>query len=125
MLLHDRGELRTDFAPVPMTITYHAPCQQQGHSIGKPALELFDLSRSCATLEMQSTAAGSAGTYGLKKEKYEIAMDVGAELFDADPQGHAGPQRLRLRDLPLAHREGHGRGRTSTRSRSSTGRTAC
>ena len=29
--LHDKGELRTDFREVPMTVTYHAPCQQQGH----------------------------------------------------------------------------------------------
>ena len=33
----------TDFAPLPMTVTYHAPCQQQGHGIGKPALDLMAL----------------------------------------------------------------------------------
>ena len=41
--LHDRGELRTDFVPVEETVAYHAPCQQQGHNIGKPALDLFAL----------------------------------------------------------------------------------
>ena len=35
MMLHDRGELRTDFRPQRLTVTYHAPCQQQGHGIGK------------------------------------------------------------------------------------------
>jgi glycerol-3-phosphate dehydrogenase subunit C len=34
LALHDRGELRTDFEPLPITVTYHAPCQQQGHGIG-------------------------------------------------------------------------------------------
>jgi hypothetical protein len=35
MMLHDRGELRTDFRPLRLTGTYHAPCQQQGYGIGK------------------------------------------------------------------------------------------
>ena len=34
---------KTDFKPVNERIFYHAPCQQQGHWIGKPALELFAL----------------------------------------------------------------------------------
>ena len=41
--LHDRGELKTDFKPIPETVAYHAPCQQQGHWIGKPALDLLAL----------------------------------------------------------------------------------
>jgi hypothetical protein len=35
MMLYDRGELRTNFRPLRLTVTYHAPCQQQGHGIGK------------------------------------------------------------------------------------------
>jgi hypothetical protein len=35
MMLYDRGELRTDFRPLRLTVTCHAPCQQQGHGIGK------------------------------------------------------------------------------------------
>lgn len=35
MMLHDRGEFRTDFGPLRLTVTYHVPCQQQGHGIGK------------------------------------------------------------------------------------------
>jgi glycerol-3-phosphate dehydrogenase subunit C len=81
MALHRRGELRTDFKPVPMTVTYHAPCQQQGHGIGKPALGLFALVPELRVIENDATCCGVAGTYGLKKEKYGIAMDVGAGLF--------------------------------------------
>jgi hypothetical protein len=35
MMLYDRGELRTDFRPLRLTVMYHAPCQPQGHGIGK------------------------------------------------------------------------------------------
>jgi glycerol-3-phosphate dehydrogenase subunit C len=80
--LHDRGELKTDFEPLNETIAYHAPCQQQGHGIGKPALDLFALVPGLDVVEMDARCCGIAGTYGLKQEKYEIAMKVGADLFD-------------------------------------------
>lgn len=80
--LHDRGELRTDFRPVNETIAYHAPCQQQGHWIGKPALDLLALIPELKVQEMTARCCGIAGTYGLKAEKYEIAMNVGRPLFD-------------------------------------------
>ena len=35
MMPHDRGELRTHFRPQRLTVTYHAPCQQQGRGVGK------------------------------------------------------------------------------------------
>jgi hypothetical protein len=39
MMLHDRVELRTDFGPLRLTLTYHAPCQQQAHGIGKRLID--------------------------------------------------------------------------------------
>jgi glycerol-3-phosphate dehydrogenase subunit C len=80
--LHERGELRTDFAQLPLTVPYHAPCQQRGHGIGKPALDLLALVPKLRTIELDADCCGIAGTYGLKKEKYEISMAVGQRLFD-------------------------------------------
>jgi glycerol-3-phosphate dehydrogenase subunit C len=81
LAMHDRGELKTDFRPLPETVTYHAPCQQQGHGIGKPAMALMALIPELEVVESDATCCGVAGTYGLKQEKYAIAMDVGAGLF--------------------------------------------
>jgi glycerol-3-phosphate dehydrogenase subunit C len=81
LAMHDRGELKTDFRALPETVTYHAPCQQQGHGIGKPALDLLALVPELRTIELDATCCGIAGTYGLKRDKYDIAMDVGAGLF--------------------------------------------
>jgi glycerol-3-phosphate dehydrogenase subunit C len=80
--LHDRGELRTDFTPVHETVAYHAPCQQQGHWMGKPALDLLALIPGLEVVEMNARCCGIAGTYGLKAEKYDIAMAIGRDLFD-------------------------------------------
>jgi glycerol-3-phosphate dehydrogenase subunit C len=79
--LHDRGELKTDFQPLEESVAYHAPCQQQGHWIGKPALDLLDLVPGLEVHEMDARCCGIAGTYGLKAEKYDIAMKVGEDLF--------------------------------------------
>jgi glycerol-3-phosphate dehydrogenase subunit C len=91
LMLHDRGELRTDFQPLPITVTYHAPCQQQGHGIGKPALDLMALVPELRVVENDAVCCGVAGTYGLKKEKYDIAMAVGNALFDDIRESH-GPE---------------------------------
>ena len=39
MMLHDLGELRTDLRPLRLTVTCHAPCQQQGHGIGNRLID--------------------------------------------------------------------------------------
>lgn len=81
LLLHERGELRSDFRALPLTVPYHAPCQQRGHGIGKPALDLLALIPELRVIELDADCCGIAGTYGLKKEKYEISMAVGERLF--------------------------------------------
>ena len=82
VMLHDRGELALELQPLPMTVTYHAPCQQQGHGVGKPALELMALIPELTVIENDAVCCGVAGTYGIKVEKYEIAANVGRGLFD-------------------------------------------
>jgi glycerol-3-phosphate dehydrogenase subunit C len=79
--LHESGRLRLGFEPLPLTVPYHAPCQQRGHGIGKPALDLLALIPELRLVELDAACCGIAGTYGLKREKYEIAMRVGADLF--------------------------------------------
>lgn len=80
--LADKGELKTDFQPVDMTLPYHAPCQLKAHNMGLPALELMDLIPGVNIRQMQADCCGIAGTYGYKKEKYQIGMDVGRPLFE-------------------------------------------
>src|SRR5688572_21320394 len=87
--LHERGELRTDFRPLPLTVPYHAPCQQRGHGIGKPALDLLALVPELRVIELDVDCCGIAGTYGLKREKYEISMAVGERLFRELREGEA------------------------------------
>ena len=66
---------------VPLTVPYHPPCQLRAHNIGTPAHRLFELIPELRVIDPNVTCCGVAGTYGLKAEKYDIAMAVGAPLF--------------------------------------------
>jgi glycerol-3-phosphate dehydrogenase subunit C len=80
--LHERGRLDTRFGRLDEDLPYHAPCQLRSHGIGLPALDLFALVPGLRARDMDHDCCGIAGTYGLKREKYDIAMKVGAPLFE-------------------------------------------
>ncbi|HEV7605261.1 MAG TPA: anaerobic glycerol-3-phosphate dehydrogenase subunit C [Candidatus Limnocylindrales bacterium] len=88
--LHEQGLLDVGFGRLEATLPYHAPCQLRGHGIGLPALDLFALVPGLDAVDLDHDCCGVAGTYGLKKEKYDIAMAVGEPLF----------RRLRETDAP-------------------------
>lgn len=79
--LADDGQLDTNFRPIERELPYHPPCQLRAHRIGKPALDVLGLVPGLRLEESHADCCGIAGTYGLKKEKYQIGMDVGANLF--------------------------------------------
>jgi glycerol-3-phosphate dehydrogenase subunit C len=80
--LAERGELNTEFRPVERELPYHPPCQYRAHRLGRPSLDVLALVPGLKLNESRADCCGIAGTYGLKTEKYQIAMDVGAGLFN-------------------------------------------
>jgi glycerol-3-phosphate dehydrogenase subunit C len=81
--LWNQGLLETEnLRPIPLRLAYHQPCQYRAHRIGSPALEIMQLIPELEIIEGQADCCGIAGTYGYKKEKYEISQAVGQPLFD-------------------------------------------
>ena len=74
-------ELPGDFVEMEMVIPYHPPCQYRAHRTGRPAMDVLELIPGVEVHESHARCCGIAGTYGYKKEKYDIAMKVGQELF--------------------------------------------
>ncbi|MCL1838509.1 MAG: anaerobic glycerol-3-phosphate dehydrogenase subunit C [Propionibacteriaceae bacterium] len=79
-------EFDTDFGlppfhPINKEVLYHAPCQLKAQGMGTPALQILKLIPGLEVTESGLACCGMAGTYGLKKEKFEIAKAVGAPLF--------------------------------------------
>ena len=88
--LHDQGRLDTRLAPLDRELPYHPPCQLRAHGIGTPAMNLFRLIPGLRPWASDHDCCGAAGTYGLKRERWQIAQDVGRGLFE----------RLRARPAP-------------------------
>jgi glycerol-3-phosphate dehydrogenase subunit C len=80
--LADQGDLDLSFAPLRARAVYHPPCQLMAHGVGTPALDLLALIPGLEVERSRAGCCGTAGTYGTKVEKYQIAMDVGATLFE-------------------------------------------
>ncbi len=78
---YHEDELPRDFVPMEMVIPYHPPCQYRAHRVGRPSMDVLSLIPGVEVHESHARCCGIAGTYGYKKEKYDIAMKVGAELF--------------------------------------------
>jgi len=70
------------FSRIPLTLPYHQPCQYKGHRIGNPAVEVLAMIPDLNVIQSQSACCGIAGTYGFKKEKYDISQSVGQSLFE-------------------------------------------
>ncbi len=79
--LHDAGE-DFGFQPLTMRVPYHQPCQVRSQGMGTPAADLMRLIPGLEVVESGRSCCGIAGTYGLKKEKFEVAQRVGRPLFD-------------------------------------------
>jgi glycerol-3-phosphate dehydrogenase subunit C len=80
--LADEGALDTAFQPLRAKAIYHPQCQLMAHGVGTPALDLLALVPELQVELSVVGCCGMAGTYGTKAEKYDIAMDVGAGLWE-------------------------------------------
>ena len=64
-----------------MKIIYHAPCHLRAQGNGLPSLELLRRLPGVKASDAHAGCCGISGSYGFKTEKYDIAQEVGAELF--------------------------------------------
>ena len=75
-------------------ILYHPPCHLRAQGLGLPGLELLQSlagvsAFSADTVRPDATCCGISGSYGFKKEKYDIAMRIGRPLFEAVQESRA------------------------------------
>lgn len=77
------GELHLEAATKALTVIYHAPCHLRAQGTGLPGLDLLQALPNVTAVNAHAGCCGISGSYGFKKEKYAIGMEVGAELFAA------------------------------------------
>ena len=79
-------ELKFDNKMPEKSIIYHSPCHLRAQGIGLPSIDLIEKLTGNKVKNAQAGCCGISGSYGFKKEKYKIGMEVGSELFNTIKQ---------------------------------------
>jgi len=79
--MNQRGELDTGFHALPVGAGYHLPCHLKAAGCGAPSMEILKMIPGLQVVDLDAGCCGLAGSYGFKKEKYSISMEIGRELF--------------------------------------------
>jgi glycerol-3-phosphate dehydrogenase subunit C len=79
-ILNAAGELDTEFSRPVGTVTYHVPCHLRAQNIGTKSADVL---RAIPGAEVQVIERCSAvdGTWGFKREYYELSLKVAEPLF--------------------------------------------
>lgn len=85
--LHERGELREEFREVAVSLGYHAPCHLKAQGIGTPSVRILRLIPGVSVNDVDAGCCGLSGSFGFKKEKYDLALKIGNPLFNRVQHG--------------------------------------
>ncbi|HTU22975.1 MAG TPA: FAD-linked oxidase C-terminal domain-containing protein [Gemmataceae bacterium] len=79
--LHQQGNLRTDFLPLPFAVGHHVPCHLK--ALGRPPVgpALLSLIPEMRVHTIDVSCSGMAGTYGLKAANYETSLAAGRPML--------------------------------------------
>jgi len=83
MILYEKGELNLDFKPKRERFPYHVPCHLRHMGIGLPALDLLQLIPGLELVDIDVGCCGLGGTYGFKKETYDVSVAIGENIVRA------------------------------------------
>jgi len=80
--LHQKGRLRLDFQPLPMTVGYHTPCHVKALEVGVPSVNLLGLIPQLDVRLIEKGCSGAAGLYGFQKKNYRTSLRIGLPLIN-------------------------------------------
>ena len=76
------GQLKADFAPLDEEYVYHTPCHLAAQGIGLPAVEILAGVPGLRIKVLPKRCCGMAGSFGVDARHYDLASQIGAELFN-------------------------------------------
>jgi len=81
--LKESGNLHLHLKELPLRAAYFAPCHLRSLGIGLPVLEILRLIPGFHVENIDADCCGLGGTFGFKKEKYEISEEIGKDVKEA------------------------------------------
>ncbi len=88
----DSGEYKPEFTGEMVMGMYHPPCHLRAQGMGRPGLDLLRRIPGSDVVDADAGCCGISGSYGFKKDKYDISMAIGSDLFDVIR--HSGRSRV-------------------------------
>ncbi|MEN1680757.1 MAG: FAD-linked oxidase C-terminal domain-containing protein [Planctomycetota bacterium] len=88
--LHQRGNLKLDFDPLPCRVAHHTPCHVRALGVGEPATNLLRLIPELRLAPLEKGCSGMAGTYGMKRANYRSSLRAGLPLLSELRTGDYG-----------------------------------
>jgi Fe-S oxidoreductase len=80
--MHEAGELRTDFQPLPLRLGHHVPCHVKALGAAAAGPRLLSLIPALAVRTIDESCSGMAGTYGLRAENLAASLAAGQPMLD-------------------------------------------
>ena len=88
-MLHEKGELDLEFAPLEKKVLFHGHCHQKSLVGTEPSLTALRLPPGYEVELINSGCCGMAGSFGFEKEHYDISMAIGSRCC-FPPSGAGG-----------------------------------
>jgi anaerobic glycerol-3-phosphate dehydrogenase C subunit len=79
--LRQDGKFNTNLGEIRLRVGYHNPCHLRALGISKEVVELLKLIPGLQVQSFSDRCCGLSGTFGLKKENYDLSMEIGKHLF--------------------------------------------
>jgi glycerol-3-phosphate dehydrogenase subunit C len=80
--LKESNGFNTHFKKLSIKVAYFIPCHLRAMGIGLPAVEILRLIPGLIIDIVETDCCGMGGTFGFKKEKYEISQEIGRDLAE-------------------------------------------
>lgn len=78
----NKPEWKNSFKKNSVKIAYHDPCHLKSQKNKLGPKDLLKLIPGLQLLNIKDSCCGIAGTFGMKKENYDLSMQIGSKLFD-------------------------------------------
>jgi len=75
------GGYKGHFTPQRKRVVYHAPCHLKAQNNKSGPRDLLEMIPQLQLARIDDSCCGIAGTFGMKKENFELSMEIGSRLF--------------------------------------------
>ncbi|MFO0948462.1 MAG: FAD-linked oxidase C-terminal domain-containing protein [Planctomycetota bacterium] len=81
-VLNERGELREELSPVPLSVAYHEPCHVRALLPRGSVSRLLRRIPELRLVTMDLGCSGMAGTFGLSSQGFDTSLKAGAPMLE-------------------------------------------